>query len=186
MMNIESRCREMKIEDTIATVPDWPKKGVQFQDITPLLANGEAYEEAIAKMAEMAEEMGADVIVGPESRGFMFACPVAYAIKKGFVPVRKKCKLPGETISYTYDLEYGTDVLYMRKDAIKKGQKVVVIDDIVAVGGTLNAAAKLIEQLDGEVAGMIALIGLTALPGVERLKKYNLHCLIYKDVKDEE
>lgn len=175
----------MNLEDYIAVVPDWPKKGVQFQDITPLLADGEAYNYTIDLMSELALKMGAEVIVGPESRGFMFACPVASKIKKSFIPVRKKGKLPRETISYTYDLEYGQDTLYMHKDAIKKGQKVVIIDDIVAIGGTLNAAAKLIEQLGGEVVGMIALIGLTALPGVKKLEKYNLHCLMLNDVKDE-
>lgn len=175
----------MKLEDYIAVVPDWPKKGVQFQDITPLLANGEAYSYTIEKMAKLALEMNADVIVGPESRGFMFACPVATKIKKGFVPVRKKGKLPRETISYTYELEYGQDTLYMHKDDIKKGQRVVIVDDIVAVGGTLDAVANLIHEAGGEVVGMVALIGLTSLPGVERLKQYNLHCLMLNDVKDE-
>ena len=168
----------MNLLDYITVVPDWPKKGVQFQDITTLLQNGEAYAEAIDQMAELALKMGADVVVGPESRGFMFACPVAAKIKKGFVPIRKKGKLPRDTVSYTYELEYGTDTLYMHKDAIKPGQKVVVIDDIVAIGGTLNAAANLIQDLGGEVVGMVALIGLTTLPGVERLKDYNLHCLM--------
>ena len=175
----------MNLEDYIAVVPDWPKKGVQFLDITPLLANGEAYNYTIDLMSKIALELNADVIVGPESRGFMFACPVAAKIKKSFIPVRKKGKLPRETISYTYDLEYGTDTLYMHKDAIKKGQKVVIIDDIVAIGGTLNAAANLIEQLGGEVVGMIALIGLTSLPGVKRLANYNLHCLMLNGVEDK-
>ena len=174
----------MKLEDYIAVVPDWPKKGVQFQDITPLLADGEAYSYTIDRMAELALEMNADVIVGPESRGFMFACPVASKIKKGFVPIRKKGKLPRETVSYTYELEYGTDTLFMHKDAIKKGQKVVIVDDIVAIGGTLNATAKLVEELGGEVVGMIALIGLTSLPGVNRLKEYNFHCLLNIDVEE--
>lgn len=175
----------MKLEDYIAVVPDWPKKGIQFLDITPLLADGEAFSYAIDQMAKIAQDLNADVIVGPESRGFMFACPVAAKIKKGFVPIRKKGKLPRETVSYTYELEYGTDTLYMHKDAIKKGQRVVIIDDIVAIGGTLNAACSLIEQLGGEVVGMVALIGLTSLPGVERLKEHNLHCLMLNGVKDE-
>lgn len=168
----------MNLLDYIAVVPDWPKKGVQFQDITPLLQNGEAFAYCIDEMARLAKEMNADVIVGPESRGFIFACPVASKIRKGFVPVRKKGKLPRETISYTYELEYGTDTLYMHKDSIKKGQRVVIIDDLVAIGGTLNAAAELIHQLGGEVVGMIALIGLTSLPGIKNLEKYNLHCLL--------
>ena len=175
----------MRLEDYIATVPDWPLKGVQFQDITPLLQDGEAYNYAIEQMAKLAIEMKADVVVGPESRGFMFACPVANKIGKGFVPVRKKGKLPRETVSYTYKLEYGTDTLFMHKDSIKKGQRVVICDDIVAIGGTLNATAKMIEELGGVVAGMICLIGLTSLPGVKKLEKYNLKCLMLNDVKDE-
>lgn len=175
----------MRLEDYIATVPDWPIKGVQFQDITTLLQNAEAYAYTIKKMAEIANEMEAEVIIGPESRGFMFACPVAYELKKGFAPVRKKGKLPRETVSYTYNLEYGTDTLFMHKDAIKPGQKVVIIDDIVAIGGTLDATAQLIEKLGGVVAGMVALIGLTALPGVKKLEKYNLKCLILSDVEDK-
>lgn len=174
----------MNLLDYIAVVPDWPKKNVQFQDITPLLQNGEAYSYTIDEMAKLAKEMNADVVVGPESRGFMFACPVAAKINKGFVPIRKKGKLPRETVSYTYELEYGTDTLYMHKDAIQKGQKVVIVDDIVAIGGTLNATAQLVEQLGGEVVGMIALIGLTSLPGVEKLKKYNLHCLLKINVEE--
>lgn len=174
----------MRLEDYIAVVPNWPKDGVQFQDITTLLQNGEAYQFAINQMAKIAKDMGADVIVGPESRGFMFGCPVATKLGLGFVPVRKKGKLPRETISYTYELEYGTDTLYMHKDAIKPGQKVVVVDDIVAVGGTLNAVAEMIKQLGGEVSGMVALIGLTALPGLKRLEKYNLRCLILNDVEE--
>lgn len=174
----------MNLLDYIAVVPDWPKKNVQFQDITPLLQDGEAYSYTIDQMAKLAIEMKADVVVGPESRGFMFACPVASKIKKGFVPIRKKGKLPRETVSYTYELEYGTDTLFMHKDAIKKGQKVVIVDDIVAIGGTLNATAKLVEELGGEVVGMIALIGLTSLPGVNRLKEYNLHCLLNIDVEE--
>ena len=175
----------MRLEDYIATVPNWPIEGVQFQDITPLLQNGEAYSYTIKKMAEIVREMGAEVIVGPESRGFMFACPVACELNKGFVPVRKKGKLPRETVSFTYELEYGTDTLFMHKDSIKPGQKVVIVDDIVAIGGTLNATAQMIQELGGEVAGMIALIGLTALPGVKKLEKYNLKCLMLNDVEDK-
>jgi adenine phosphoribosyltransferase len=175
----------MKLEDYIAVIPDWPKPGVQFKDVTKLMENGEAYKYCIHKMAEMAKEMGAEVIVGPEARGFMFGCPVAVELGLGFVPIRKKGKLPRETISYSYELEYGVDTLYMHKDAIKKGQKVVVIDDIVALGGTMDAAKNLVEQLGGQVVGMVALMGLTALPGVKRLEKDNLKCLIYDDVEDK-
>ena len=176
----------MNLEKYIAVVPDWPKKGIQFKDVTTLMNNGEAYAYAIDEMAKLAKEMGADVIVGPESRGFMFGCPVAVKLGLGFVPVRKPNKLPRETISYTYELEYGTDTLTMHKDAIKPGQKVVIIDDIVAIGGTMNAVINMVEQLGGNVVGEIALMGLTALPGVKNLEKRGLKCLIYDDVEDKE
>lgn len=175
----------MNYEDYIAVIPDFPKPGVQFKDVTSLMENGKVYKEVIREMAKIAKEMGAEVIVGPEARGFMFGCPVAAELGLGFVPIRKKGKLPRETISYSYELEYGTDTLYMHKDAIKPGQKAVVIDDIVAVGGTMDAAKHLIEELGGKCVGMVALMGLTALPGVERLKDANLKCLIYDDVEDK-
>ena len=168
----------MDLKKYIASVENFPKEGILFRDITPLMANGEAYKYANDKLIEFAKEKKATLIVGPEARGFIFGCPVAHSLSIGFVPVRKKGKLPRETISYTYELEYGTDTLYMHKDAIKKGQRVVIIDDLVAIGGTLNAAAELIHQLGGEVVGMIALIGLTSLPGIKNLEKYNLHCLL--------
>ena len=175
----------MRLEDFIEVIPDFPKKGVQFKDVTSLMQNGEAYKECIRQMTELVKEMNADVIVGPESRGFMFGCPVAISLGVGFVPVRKPGKLPRETISQTYELEYGVDTLEMHKDSIKKGQRVVICDDIVAIGGTLNATAKMIEELGGVVAGMICLIGLTSLPGVKKLEKYNLKCLMLNDVKDD-
>lgn len=176
----------MNLQDYIAVVPDWPKKGVQFKDITTLISNGEVYAYTINEMAKLAKDMGAEVIVGPESRGFIFGCPVATKLGIGFVPVRKPHKLPRETISYTYELEYGTDTLEMHKDSIKPGQKVVIVDDIVAVGGTMNAVIKMIESLGGVVVGEVALMGLTALPGVKNLEPKGLKCLIYDDVEDKE
>ena len=175
----------MNLNDYIEVIPDWPKKGIQFKDITTLMQNGEAYRYAIDEMARLAKEAGAEVIVGPESRGFMFGCPVATALKIGFVPVRKPNKLPRETISYTYELEYGTDTLCMHRESIKPGQKVVIIDDIVALGGTMEACINLVEQLGGHVVGIIAVMGLTALPGVKKLQSYGLKCLIYDDVEDK-
>jgi adenine phosphoribosyltransferase len=175
----------MNYEDYIAVIPGFPKPVDQFKDVTSLMENGKVYKEVIREMAKIAKEMGAEVIVGPEARGFMFGCPVATELGLGFVPIRKKGKLPRETISYSYELEYGTDTLYMHKDAIKPGQKAVVIDDIVAVGGTMDAAKHLIEELGGKCVGMVALMGLTALPGVDRLKDSNLKCLIYDDVEDK-
>jgi adenine phosphoribosyltransferase len=176
----------MNLEKYIAVIPDWPKKGIQFKDVTTLMSNGEAYAYAIDQMAKLAKEMGAEVIVGPESRGFMFGCPVATKLGLGFVPVRKPNKLPRETISYTYQLEYGTDTLQMHKDSIKPGQKVVIIDDIVALGGTMKAVINMVESLGGKVVGEIALMGLTALPGVKELESKGLKCLIYDDVEDKE
>lgn len=175
----------MRLEDFIEVIPDFPKKGVQFKDVTSLMQNGEAYKECIRQMTELVKEMNADVIVGPESRGFMFGCPVAISLGVGFVPVRKPGKLPRETISQTYELEYGVDTLEMHKDSIKKGQRVVIVDDIVAVGGTMDAIIKMVERVGGELVGMVALMGLTSLPGVEKLTPKGLKCLIYDDVKDE-
>jgi adenine phosphoribosyltransferase len=175
----------MDLEKYIAVIPDFPIKGVQFKDVTSLMQNGEAYHDAIKRLAAIAKDMGAEVIVGPESRGFMFGCPVAYELNIGFVPVRKPGKLPRKTISYTYQLEYGVDTLCIHEDAIKKGQKVVICDDIVALGGTMDAVIHLVEQAGGIIVGLVALMGLTALPGVEKLKSKNLQCLILDDVKDE-
>ena len=175
----------MKLENYIEVIPDFPKKGIQFKDVTSLMQNGEAYKEAIRQMADLVKEMGAEVIVGPESRGFMFGCPVAVSLGLGFIPVRKPGKLPRETISQTYELEYGIDTLEMHKDTIKPGQKVVIVDDIVAVGGTMDAIIKMVERSGGELVGMVALMGLTSLPGVEKLSPKGLKCLIYDDVKDE-
>ncbi len=168
----------MNLKDYIAIVEGFPKEGISFKDITPLMENGEAYRYTIDEMARLAAEMGAQIIVSPESRGFLFGCPVATKLGLGFVPVRKKGKLPRATKSIKYDLEYGQDELFIHADAIKPGQKVVIIDDIVAIGGTLNAAAKLVQSLQGEVVGMIALIGLKDLPGLKLLAKYNLKALI--------
>lgn len=175
----------MKLEDTIITVKDFPKKGVQFKDITSLVERPEAFAQAVDEMAELCKEMGADIIVGAESRGFIFGAPIAYKLGLGFVPLRKPGKLPRENATYTYELEYGTDTLCVTKDSIKKGSKFVIVDDIVALGGTMDAGKHLIESLGGELVGMVALIGLTSLPGVKRLEKDNLKCLIYDDVKDE-
>ena len=175
----------MKLENYIEVVPDFPKKGVQFKDVTSLMQHGDVYKETIRQMAALVKEMGAEVIVGPESRGFMFGCPVAVELGLGFIPVRKPGKLPRETISQTYELEYGVDTLEMHKDSIKPGQKVAIVDDIVAVGGTMDAIVKMIEQVGGELVGMVALMGLTSLPGVSKLEPKGLKCLIYDDVKDE-
>ena len=144
----------------ITSIKDFPIEGVTFRDITSFIQNGEAFKSAIDEFSNFAKEKGADVIVGPESRGFIFGSPVAYNLEIGFVPVRKTEKLPREVISFDYDLEYGKNTLEIHKDSIKAGQKVVIIDDLLATGGTTQAVIKLIEELGGEVVGICFLIDL--------------------------
>ena len=141
----------MKLEDTIRTIPDFPKPGILFRDVTTLFKNPEAFHQLISDMAEELKDKHVDVVVGPEARGFIMGSALAYALGAGFVPARKPGKLPCETVSYEYSLEYGTDSLEIHTDAIQKGQKVVVVDDLLATGGTALAAIKLIEQMGGEV-----------------------------------
>ncbi|MEG0327935.1 MAG: adenine phosphoribosyltransferase [Erysipelothrix sp.] len=159
----------MDLKNYIASIEDFPKEGVLFRDITPLMANGEAFAEATRLFVEFAKKVGAEVIVGPESRGFIFGCPVANELKIGFIPVRKPGKLPRETISYSYDLEYGSNELHMHKDGIKPGQKVLIIDDLLATGGTIEAAVSLVKELGGEVVGCGFLIELLDLNGRDKL-----------------
>lgn len=162
----------------IADVPDFPIEGILFRDITPLMANGEAFKEACSKLVEFAKEKGAELVVGPESRGFIFGCPVSYELGIGFAPVRKPGKLPRKTISYKYDLEYGSNELHITADAVKPGQKVIIVDDLLATGGTTEAAIKLVEKLGGEVVGCAFLIELKDLKGRERLANYNVFSLM--------
>lgn len=168
----------MKLEDYIAVIKDYPKKGISFKDITPLVGNGEAYRYTIEQLALKAKALGAEYICSPEARGFLFGCPVAEKLGIGFIPVRKKGKLPRETIKVSYELEYGTDELYMHKDAIKSGAKVVLIDDLIAVGGTMSAVANLVEIAGGKVVGCLAVILLKGLPGEKRLAKYGIDTLL--------
>ena len=140
-----------KLEEYIRSIPDFPEKGIIFRDITTILQDAEGLKLAIDSMIETLKDVDFDVIVGTESRGFIFGVPIAYNLHKAFVPVRKKGKLPCETVSMEYDLEYGSAVIEMHKDSIKPGQKVVLVDDLVATGGTIEAAIKLVEELGGEV-----------------------------------
>ena len=158
----------MDLKNYIEIVEDWPKPGIKFKDITPLMANGAAYKDATDKIVEFAKEKEIDIIVGPEARGFIIGCPVAYAMGIGFAPVRKEGKLPRETIKVQYGLEYGKDVLTIHKDAIKPGQRVLITDDLLATGGTMDATIKLVEQLGGVVAGLAFLVELTYLEGREK------------------
>jgi len=168
----------MRLEDFIANVPDFPKKGIMFKDITPLMANGEAYNYVNSLFVKYAKDKEASLIVGPEARGFIFGCPVANEMQIGFVPVRKPGKLPRETLIASYELEYGTASLSIHKDAIKKGSRVIIIDDLLATGGTIEAAIKLVEELGGVIVGLVFLIELTDLNGRERLKGYDILSLI--------
>lgn len=159
----------MNLYDKIASIPDYPIEGVLFRDITPLMNDGEAFRKAVNLMIDFAKEMEAEVVVGPESRGFIFGCPVAYDMGIGFVPVRKPGKLPRETKAYSYDLEYGSNELHIHADAIKPGQKVIIIDDLLATGGTVEATVKLVESIGGVVVGCAFLIELLDLKGREKL-----------------
>lgn len=168
----------MDLKNFVTIVPDYPKKGISFKDITTIMDNGEAYKYATDKIVEFAKEVGTDIIVGPEARGFIIGCPVAYALEVGFAPVRKPGKLPRETIAVEYDLEYGKDSLTIHHDAIKPGQRVLIVDDLLATGGTVEATVKLVEKLGGIVAGCAFLIELSYLDGREKLKDYKIQSLM--------
>ena len=166
------------IDDYIRSIPDFPEEGIIFRDITSVLQDADGLHLAIDSMQEKIADLDFDVVVGPESRGFIFGVPIAYNLHKSFVPVRKKGKLPCETISEEYDLEYGSAVIEMHKDAIVPGQKVVIVDDLIATGGTTEAIIKLIEQLGGEVVKIIFLIELEGLKGREKLSGYDVDAVI--------
>jgi len=168
----------MNYKDYIASIPDFPTEGILFRDITPLMADGKAFRAACEEITEFCKAKGAQVIAGPESRGFIIGCPVASQLEIGFVPVRKPNKLPRETISCEYALEYGTNTLEMHKDAIKPGQKVVIIDDLLATGGTVEATIKMIESLGGVVVGCAFMIELEALNGREKLHGVDVFTLM--------
>lgn len=167
-----------KLEDYVRNIPDFPEEGVIFRDVTTVLQDAEGFKLAIDSMQEKLKDVDFDLIIGAESRGFIFGTPIAYNMNKPFVPVRKKGKLPCETIEESYDLEYGKATLEIHKDAISKGQKVVIIDDLVATGGTLEAIIKLVERLGGEVVKICCLIELPDLKGREKLKDYDLCTII--------
>ncbi|MEF2900601.1 MAG: adenine phosphoribosyltransferase [Terrisporobacter sp.] len=168
----------MDLKQTVRVIENFPKEGISFKDITTLLQNGEALKFAIDEIIADLKDKDVDLIVGPEARGFLMGTPVAYGMGVGFVPVRKPGKLPWEVESLEYDLEYGSNILEIHKDAIKPGQKVAIVDDLLATGGTMEAAAELIEKLGGEVVSMQFLIELEDLDGREKLTKYNVNSLI--------
>ncbi|MBL4951274.1 adenine phosphoribosyltransferase [Neobacillus sp. OS1-32] len=168
----------MDLKQFVAIVPDYPKEGIVFKDITPLMNNGEAYKYATDQIVDFAKDKQIDLIVGPEARGFIIGCPIAYALGVGFAPVRKEGKLPRETIKVSYGLEYGKDVLTIHKDAIKPGQRVLITDDLLATGGTINATIQLVEKLGGVVAGIAFLVELTYLNGRKKLDGYDILTLM--------
>lgn len=166
------------IEEYIRSIPDFPEPGIIFRDITSVLQDKDGLRLAIDKLQEKLSDVDFDIIVGPESRGFIFGVPIAYNMNKAFIPVRKKGKLPCETVSMDYELEYGQATIEIHKDAIKPGQKVVIIDDLIATGGTIEAITKLVEMLGGEVVKILFLIELEGLKGRERLKGYDVDAVI--------
>lgn len=168
----------MDLKQYVTTVENWPKEGISFKDITTIMDNGPAYKYATDEIVVFAKAQGAEIIVGPEARGFIIGCPVAYALEIGFAPVRKPGKLPREVVSVDYGLEYGKDTLTMHHDAIKKGQKVMICDDLLATGGTVEATIRLIEQLGGIVVGCAFLIELSELEGRTKINNYPIKTLI--------
>ena len=167
-----------KIEEYVRSIPDFPEPGIIFRDITSVLQDKDGLQLAIESMQGLVKDLDFDVVVGPESRGFIFGVPIAYNLKKSFVPVRKKGKLPCETIEKEYALEYGTATIEIHKDAIQPGQKVVIIDDLIATGGTIEAITELIEQLGGEVVKIAFLMELEGLEGRKKLGKYDVDAVI--------
>ena len=167
-----------KLEEYVLSIPDFPEEGIIFRDVTSVLQDAEGLHLAVDTMQEKVKDLEYDVVVGPESRGFIFGTPIAYNNKKPFVPIRKAGKLPRETVSVSYDLEYGQATIEMHKDSIRPGQKVLIVDDLIATGGTTEAMIKLIESLGGVVVGIVVLIELAGLKGREKLRDYRLESAI--------
>ena len=171
----------MDLRDKIRQIPDFPKEGIVFRDITTLIKDKSAFKQAVDEIVSDLKDKKIDYIVGPEARGFLMGSAVAYALGVGFVPVRKKGKLPGEVIQKEYELEYGTDILEIHKDAIEKGSNVAIVDDLLATGGTVFAVSSLLEDIGAKVAAMEFLIELTFLNPREKLKKYHINSLVEYD-----
>lgn len=172
-----------KLEEYVRSIPDFPEPGIIFRDVTSILQDADGLQLAVDSLIDMVKDLDYDVVVGPESRGFIFGVPLAYAQHKSFVPIRKKGKLPCETISMDYDLEYGTATIEIHKDAIAPGQRVVVVDDLIATGGTTEAIIKLVEQLGGEVVKICFVMELAGLKGRDHLKGYDVESAIIYEGK---
>lgn len=167
-----------RLEDYVITIPDFPKPGIQFRDITSVIQDPDGLRMAVDQLKDQVRDLDFDLVVGPESRGFIFGVPVAYLLGKGFVPVRKKGKLPRATVSQKYDLEYGQAEIEIHQDAILPGQKVVVVDDLMATGGSAEATAKMVEKLGGKVIRMVFVMELAGLQGRKKLSAYDVRSLI--------
>jgi len=172
---------ELDLKKHIRDVADWPKKGIMFRDITPLLADPDAFSAAVGKLCEGFNGKGIEYVAAVEARGFIFGSAVAEKLGAGFVPIRKTGKLPYETESVTYDLEYGTDTLEVHKDAVRKGAKVLMVDDLLATGGTMAAASELIEKIGGKIEAIVFLVELCGLKGREKLTDYNIKTILSYD-----
>ena len=172
-----------KLEEYVRSIPDFPEPGIICRDVTSILQDADGLHMAVDSLIDMVKDLDYDLVIGPESRGFIFGVPVAYAQHKGFVPVRKKGKLPCETISAEYELEYGTAEIEIHKDAIRPGQKVIIVDDLIATGGTTEAIVKLIEQLGGQVVKICFVMELAGLKGREHLKGYDVDSAIIYEGK---
>lgn len=174
----------MDLKDKIRVIEDFPKQGISFKDVTTLFLDADGFSEMVKQTLDIAKTMDFDLIAAPEARAFIMAAPIAYEMKKGIVLVRKPGKLPGKTVKQEYALEYGTNELYMHADAVKPGQKVLIVDDLIATGGSAKAAAQLVEKLGGKVAGFIFISELTALGGRKALEGYRVESLVeYDDVE---
>ncbi len=172
-----------RLEDYVTSIPDFPEEGIVFRDVTTILEDADGLALAVNGLRDMLEGVEYDTVVGPESRGFIFGVPVAYAEHKSFIPVRKKGKLPREVVSADYELEYGTATIELHRDSIKPGQKVVIIDDLIATGGTIEAIIKLVEELGGVVVKICFIMELSGLKGVDKLEKYDVESLIVYEGK---
>ena len=169
---------DKKLEEYVVKIPDFPEPGIMFRDITSVIQDPDGLKLAVDGLVNLVKELDFDLVIGPESRGFIFGVPVAYLLGKGFIPVRKKGKLPRETVSEKYDLEYGQAEVEIHKDAVRPGQKVVIVDDLMATGGSAQAAAKLVEKLGGEVVRMVFVMELAGLEGRKKLAGYDVESLI--------
>lgn len=167
-----------KLEEYVRSIPDFPEEGIIFRDVTSVLGDADGLQLAVNTMQDKVKDLDFDIVAGPESRGFIFGTPIAYNLKKPFVLIRKKGKLPCETVSVDYDLEYGKATIEMHKDSVQPGQRVLIVDDLIATGGTTEAMIKLIESLGGIVVGVVVMIELAGLKGREKIKDYRLEAAI--------